>query len=180
MLLISLALASPLAARAWVEDRKIVIRNDTAIELTKVVAVIDQTVMCDVGTVAADGEVAMPLEWCVGELPAAPARVEITTKQGSLLVPLKAPDRVHKLKLAAEVKGGRLIVHNEDGIALSACRVTVNGTWGFTLGDLAVDGGEGVFLVRLRDPQGKLMTDQTEPRVVHLECQEGAGTYVLE
>lgn len=180
MLLVSLAFASPLAARAWVEDRKIVIRNDTAIELTKVVAVIDRTVMCDVGSIAASGEVAMPLEWCVGELPAAPERVEITTKQGSLLVPLKAPDRVHKLKFSAEVKGGRLVVHNDDGIALSACHLTVNGTWAFTLGGLAVDAGEGVFLVRLRDPQGKGMTAETEPRVVHLECQEGAGTFVLE
>lgn len=175
------ALASPLEGRASLVDGRLELRNDSAFSWTSVVAAVEGTVLCDVGELAPRQAKEIDLAGCVGALPPSPTWVEVTTRQGSLVLQLQ-PDPGRKIRFEASVLGfpfPRLRIQNLDSVALSGCTLSLNASWRYAIPTLDPQEIDSYALLHFRDGHGSPWPGG-DVRSLRLSCEQGASTYIFE
>lgn len=85
------------------------------------------------------------------------------------------------MKATAAVSGGfgparRVTIRNTSSFGWTACRVTLNGTYTYSMKDMTPGMDEGIMAFKFKDGRGNALTSNAEIDKVNVACAQGAVT----
>lgn len=85
------------------------------------------------------------------------------------------------LKLVAKVTGGigparAVRVQNTGNFDWTGCRVTLNGTWSYSIATIAAGTSDATPLAKFKNSDGDMMTSNSQITKVRASCKQGTAT----
>ena len=85
------------------------------------------------------------------------------------------------MKARATMSGGfgparRLTVRNTSGFDWTGCKVTLNGTYFYSMKDVPASTDEGIMVYKFKDAKSTPLTTNAEITQVNVNCSQGSTT----